>query len=1036
MKVEEITTHSTTRREGAVTESRSSLASIFTLARWSLRQTWWQMLLAGLALLAAVMVACVVPLFSSIATTASLQEVFRGDPLRSDLALNASAQGLSTTTVNKIASRFDQLIRPPFGRYLESSQASLVIRLPSSDLSQQGSQQGAAFLTIYATSLPRLQPALQLMQGHWPASTPGTLEIMMNSATASALHLSIGESLTLSGVLTTNPLHMQLGPGDPALVLKARLAGTFEVQNQDAAPLFGENFQPVSNSLGATYTVLADAQALLAQADLWAAQGHADALFSTQPFQLTWYYQLNTSQLQTTQIDSLTARLNTVQQSVGLAPNDQPGGLNNLPISPYVLNSQFYNPLPQDSDLLSLLQQYTGRIALVRIPVLVLAIQVVALLFFFASILLNMLIDHQMSMNALLSSRGASSRQVFWSLVTQGLALCLFSLFAGPLLATLLVTITARQILPTYEQGVIALTFSSFWSTLALIAPSVLGTVLVSGILVCLILRRAIGSTILEVRRESSRVSKQPFWLRYYLDVLAALIALSSFAVSLYLASIAHTLDARTQDLIIAPLTLVAPIFLLLAFLLLFLRIFPVFLSLSAWFTRFARGVTGMLAIVQMARAPRAAMRMTMLLALAVSFAFFILVLDASQGQRAVDIAAYESGADFSGSLPETLQAQTLDAVTSKYAHVPGILSTTAGFTSDGSTSGFNENNTAIKLRAVDARNFASTAIWGEMDSTQPLSTLMHLLTRQAATVSPGELLPVIVDTSTESLLDVEVGDRFSLQLSTLNGLSLGCQVVAIVTHIPTINSNVSANATASPGGVLADFTTLQKVYQSQIQRFRGTQAARATTLPVNYIWLRSSSDDHSLASVRSALSSFQLGVSGLYDRREIIDELQHDPLSFTILLLLSIGGAVALTLALVGDLVASWLGVRSRRRNFVVLRALGATSRQIASVLFCEQILIYLGALVLSIVFGLVLAQLAVPDLIFTDLPATGGMSQLSSDSLYLLQQLIPVQVVIPLTLRLALLGLVLLCAITLLLMIRTVLQPSMAQELRLSED
>jgi len=64
------------------------------------------------------------------------------------------------------------------------------------------------------------------------------------------------------------------------------------------------------------------------------------------------------------------------------------------------------------------------------------------------------------------------------------------------------------------------------------------------------------------------------------------------------------------------------------------------------------RGAVSMLALAQVARAPRQVVRMTMLLALATAFAIFTLVFSASQIQYSRDIAGYEAGADFSGAIP------------------------------------------------------------------------------------------------------------------------------------------------------------------------------------------------------------------------------------------------------------------------------------------------------------------------------------------------------------------------------------------------
>src|SRR5258708_13544887 len=104
MKIEETTIPV---RHNKGTRSRSPLSSILTLASWRLRQTWWQLLLTGLALLGVITVACVVPLFSAVAANASLQGTFNATPLRSTFALDTKTQGPSPAVVQKIYQPFN-----------------------------------------------------------------------------------------------------------------------------------------------------------------------------------------------------------------------------------------------------------------------------------------------------------------------------------------------------------------------------------------------------------------------------------------------------------------------------------------------------------------------------------------------------------------------------------------------------------------------------------------------------------------------------------------------------------------------------------------------------------------------------------------------------------------------------------------------------------------------------------------------------------------------------------------------------------------
>src|SRR5258707_3849322 len=271
MKIEETTIPV---RHNKGTRSRSPLSSILTLASWSFRQPCWQLVLTGLALLGVITVACVVPLFAAVADNASLQGTFNATPLRSTFALDTKTQGLSTAVVQKMNQLFDPLIRSPFGAYLESSQPSLVMQLSNVGIRQPDVLGSGASLTLYSTSLQRLQPDLRLVQGNWPSNVPGAFDIMMTAETASALHLSVGTQITLAGAFTTNPKNMQRGAVDRSPVLHARLVGTFEAAQENPPSFFSENFQPAVGQLGVNYTFLVPANALLAVADQCAIRGH------------------------------------------------------------------------------------------------------------------------------------------------------------------------------------------------------------------------------------------------------------------------------------------------------------------------------------------------------------------------------------------------------------------------------------------------------------------------------------------------------------------------------------------------------------------------------------------------------------------------------------------------------------------------------------------------------------------------------------------------------------------------------------------
>ncbi len=294
----------------------------------------------------------------------------------------------------------------------------------------------------------------------------------------------------------------------------------------------------------------------------------------------------------------------------------------------------------------------------------------------------------------------------------------------------------------------------------------------------------------------------------------------------------------------------------------------------------------------------------------------------------------------------------------------------------------------------------------------------------------------LLVDASTARRLNLQPGESFAVSANNLPYSNLNCQVLTVVQHIPTVNSSEASGNSGTyvaPGGIMLDYTTFAAVYKQNI--LAGGSTADPY-LPINHVWLNTRSDPASLANVRTALKTPGLRLENLYDRRLLIAEMGSDPLYLSLMIILTIGSLTALLLALVGNLLASWMSVRIRLTSFAVLRALGTTPGQVTRVLLWEQVVIYSTALLLGIIFGAIISATAVSTLAFSSISASGVLSSLSSDEFYVFQRIIPAQIVIPLSLGLAFVALVVICITALGIMAGVTLRPSMSQTLRLNED
>src|SRR5260370_7859337 len=84
--------------------------------------------------------------------------------------------------------------------------------------------------------------------------------------------------------------------------------------------------------------------------------------------------------------------------------------------------------------------------------------------------------------------------------------------------------------------------------------------------------------------------------------------------------------------------------------------------------------------------------------------------------------------------------------------------------------------------------------------------------------------------------------------------------------------------------------------YQSYASVIAAANVGHAL-IPVNHIWLQTSSNQANLASVRTALTTSPLQLDNLSDRRALSETLGSDPLSHNLVGLLASGATATLLL-------------------------------------------------------------------------------------------------------------------------------------------
>jgi ABC-type lipoprotein release transport system permease subunit len=981
---------------------RVPLLPTATLAFWRLRQTWRLLLVSGLGIVAAVVLVCAVPLFSQVAMSAGLRAALEHDPQSSQLFVQGQANDFSPDTIAQMRRTIDGVIRQSLGGYIAQPPLFVVDvqPLPIMASGANGAPTGD-MLGLTGTDTAQAAQHVTVTAGRLPDSNTAELEIAVRQVTADALNLHIGSTLTIGAP--------QGPPGSAGTtVATARVVGIFTVTAAGVGYFGGRDFTSFQNGNGNSYAALASADTLLnALASVQSSVNAEKSGFFPQFVGLNWIYPFDISRITSNNLGDLTDRTSKLRAQVSDAVSAIPGA-----------NAFIYG------GLIDTLQSYTIRIFVVQIPIVLLLLEVLGLVLLFISVTVNILVERQAEAIAVLRSRGATRGVVFRAMTLQNIGVALVALVAGPLLAIALVRVVAGRALAGQDAGALStitddpvhVAWDLRWFALAA-AMCALGSMILST-------RKAANLNVLALRRESARVRGKPFWQRLNLDLIFAAIAVTGYTA--YSLAVSRVQDPRVR-VILSPLALIAPIFMLLAVALVFLRVFPLLLRLGAWLAVRRRTAASMLALAQMARAPRQASRMTLLLALSTAFAIFTLIFSASQHQRTLDVAAYQVGADFAGDLASSAAGQAPTDIAAAYRAIPGVTSASVGYVYNAAANS-NFGGAPLQLLAVDGDTFAGTAIWTPQDSSRPLASLMADLAARRSTAAAGDAVPAIVDTALWNSFGLKLGAYFTIRLPGYTGSAMRFVVVDRVDYIPTVydvfqNGFVyGGSGSGGSGGLIVDYQSFATVY---------TQDLPGATTGPNHVWLASQDDAASLASVRAALSGGALKLGNLQDRRALVDAQQKDALQIDLLGVLSIGAATALALALLGILIGSWLSARTRVTNFAVLRALGTEPKQLAGVLLWEQSIVYTLAIALGVAIGFVLATVVLPLLVFANYAIVG--TQVSPFA----TNVPPVHTAVPWPeLGLALLALAGICAISVALMAGVVSRASIGQALRLNED
>ncbi len=291
------------------------------------------------------------------------------------------------------------------------------------------------------------------------------------------------------------------------------------------------------------------------------------------------------------------------------------------------------------SELPSVIAEYQEKLFFTRLPLFALMLLIVGIALYYLVLVATMLVERQSGEIALLKSRGAGLGQIMTIYLIEGLALTLFAVVLGPLLAAGVI----RLLGPTppfsdLSQGnllQVTLTAEAF-------GMAALGGLLALGALLWPAYR-ASRASIVQYKQSLARPAKQPLFLRYYLDLV--LVGVGAYLFYQLRQRGSFVTESLFGDLSADPLLLVSPALFMLMIALIFLRLFPVVLRVASWGLQGLSGATILLGLWRMVRNPLHYSRLILLLLLATSVGMFAAGFRATLERSFEERSAYEAGA-------------------------------------------------------------------------------------------------------------------------------------------------------------------------------------------------------------------------------------------------------------------------------------------------------------------------------------------------------------------------------------------------------
>ncbi|NOK59357.1 MAG: FtsX-like permease family protein [Chloroflexi bacterium AL-W] len=646
---------------------------------------------------------------------------------------------------------------------------------------------------------------------------------------------------------------------------------------------------------------------------------------------ILWFARLNGDRLTATQATPLLARVESVRaQAAGIVPG-----------------------LALEQSPAESLGQYRTEVARLTTTLFVFSVPILSLVLYFAALVANLLVNRQRSEIALLKTRGVRDTQILGIYILEWMLLGALALVVGPTLGLGFATIMGRtesflQLSPDLPELQLVLTWSSLQFGVAAVILALIASLIPAAV--------ATRRTLVDEQQQAARVSRPPFWQRFYLDFL--LLIPPAYGLYQLQRGGGLQLGESGADPFSNPLLVLVPVLLCFSLGLIAIRFIPLIFEVLARLAKRPSWVAPLVALRALARQPGAYRGPLLLLILTLSLAAFSASM-ARTMDGALDTAiAYQVGAQMQlletgqsteqqqggqqpggGQQPQQPERRNIEeearflfVPVSDHLEVEGINEATrvGTYSANIQLGGVNQAAQLVGIDRVDFpkvinrfdRAWADGRSLGELMNMMALNPEGVIVSRNALErgLSVGDVLPAVVTIA---------GDRREVQF----------QIIAAVDLWPGYYPQ--------DGPIMV--ANLDYIFDQMSGRY-----------PYD-VWIARDANAE-VSDLVAGVRQRGITVIDAIDTETTIREEQARPQRQGLFGLLSVGFIASGLLTLLGFLLGSLISSRRRAIELGVLRALGLSGRQMGVALVAEQVILVLAGIGAGTGIGLAAAQLVIP--------------------------------------------------------------------------